>query len=169
MLNKTRRQRKYHGQEEGSRYFWGDLCKERIKYVRNFVFSSINTLAMCPMMPYHDPAKPYVNFWFASSNGSTVSDFNRCISERNQEKLEEERGACIIYAHFAFGFQERSSIDPKFRFLIEKLSRRNGWFVPVSTLLDYLLEKNGGYVIKPQERRRLERKWLCHKILSGTE
>ena len=38
-----------------------------IEQVRNFVFSDINTLKSCPYMPYQDPTKPYVNYWFASS------------------------------------------------------------------------------------------------------
>ena len=41
---------------------WGDVCKSYVKYVRNLVF---NTLKQCPEMPVH-PAKPYVNYWFAS-------------------------------------------------------------------------------------------------------
>jgi hypothetical protein len=51
---------------------------------------------------------------------------------------------------------------------MERLARKNGWFVPVSTLLDYLLELNGGHVISEEERGRLERAWLSRKILKGT-
>ncbi len=40
-----------------------------MSYVRNFVFDEINTLAACPEMPYFDPAKPFVNAWFASLPG----------------------------------------------------------------------------------------------------
>ena len=43
---------------EGSPLFWGDKCRDHIKYVRNFVFDDINTLAACPHMPYHDRARP---------------------------------------------------------------------------------------------------------------
>ena len=32
------------GHIESSPLFWGDLCKEKIKYVRNFVLGDINTL-----------------------------------------------------------------------------------------------------------------------------
>ena len=32
---------KYYGHEEASQYFWGDICKDKIKYVRNFVLSDI--------------------------------------------------------------------------------------------------------------------------------
>ena len=60
-----RRQGKFRGHVEGDPYFWGDLCQARIKYYRNFIFRNINTLKCCPFMPYHDPQKPFVNYWFA--------------------------------------------------------------------------------------------------------
>ena len=41
----------FYGQMENSAYFWGDLCKETITFVRNFVFTDINTLKMDPLMP----------------------------------------------------------------------------------------------------------------------
>ena len=58
------------------------------------------------------------------------------------------------------GLDERSRI--------ERLSRRNGWFVPASTLLDYLLERRPDPVLTATQRRELERRWLAHKIRFGT-
>jgi hypothetical protein len=46
---------------------------------------------------------------------------------------------------------------------MRRLSAMNGWFVPVTTLLDFLLERNGRHVIADGERRALERRWLAHK------
>jgi hypothetical protein len=165
---KLRRKSSYFGHVESTKYFWGDICKDKIKYVRNFVFPQINTLRMCPIMPYHDSTRPYVNYWFSSTDGSMVSTFNKCLSERNQDRLEEEGGACIMYTHFAFGFQENGDVNNRFKFLMKRLSRKNGWFVPVSVLLDYLLDQNGGHIITGGERMRLEMKWLSRKILVGT-
>jgi hypothetical protein len=51
---------------------------------------------------------------------------------------------------------------------MHRLSKRNGWFVPVSTLLDYLLEVKGPYLLRDQDRRKLERAGLLHKIRWGT-
>ena len=49
-----------------------------------------------------------------------------------------------------------------------RLARRNGWFVPVSELLDYLLAQRGGRsVLRAAERRELERRWLLHKVRFG--
>ena len=60
ILTRFRKNKIYKGDDESSKYFWGDLCKEYITYVRNFVFKDINTLKSCPFMPYQDLTKPYV-------------------------------------------------------------------------------------------------------------
>ena len=121
-----------------------------------------------PIMPYHDPDRPYVNNWFASSEARDVDSFVKCITERNQDRLEKEKGACIIYTHFAYGFHTNGKIEPRFQFLMERLSKKNGWFIPVSSLLDYLLETRGQHIITKKERRQLERRWLIHKLMVGT-
>jgi len=69
-----------------------------------------------------------------------------------------------MYTHFANGFYLDGRLDKRFESLIKRLAKKNGWFVPVSTLLDYLRERNGDYVITNSQRRALERKWLLHKI-----
>jgi hypothetical protein len=152
------------GHIEGSPLFWGDLCTEKIKYVRNFVFEDINTLKACPVMPYHDSARPYVNFWFAASEGATVNAFNEMLTEKNQDRLVRENGACIMYTHFAKGFVENGNINHRFRGLLQRLVGLNGWFVPVRTLLDFLVQVKGRHIITPAERNSLERRWLWHKI-----
>jgi hypothetical protein len=158
----------YRGHIENDPLFWGDYCKQYITYVRNFVFEDINTLKQCPFMPYHDPQRPYVNFWFASTEGAKVQTFNNALSEKNQDRLEAEGGACIMYTHFTNGFCPEGRLDKKFESLIKRLAQKKGWFIPVSTLLNYLREENGDYVITDSQRRALERKWLLHKIQVGT-
>jgi hypothetical protein len=172
-LTRWKNSGRYFGHVPGHPWFWGDLCRDRIRYVRNFAFAGINTLAACPMMPYHDPSRPWVNQWYACSEGSNVQSFNRCLAEREQDRLEEEGGASIMYAHFGHGFTDSSGcLDPRFRELIARLSRKNGWFVPVSTLLDYLGSEtpagNQVRAITPAERRMLEWRWLMHKVRFGT-
>ena len=84
-----------------------------------------------------------------------------------QDRLEEEGGACIMYTHFGNGFYQDGLLDNNFRRLMERLSQKNGWFVPVSTLLDYLREQRGEKVISPSERLLLECRWLIYKIGVG--
>jgi hypothetical protein len=157
-----------HGHEKGHPYFWGDICQQRIKYVRNFAFASLNTLKACPLMPYHDPLRPYVNYWFASSEGSKVDTFVDRVTERNLDVLEQEEGACIMYVHFGHRFYSDRGLDPRFRTTMERLAKRNGWFVPVSTLLDFLLLQKSDAGLSGRERASLERRWLMHKIRFGT-
>ncbi len=160
--------RSSRGHVEGDPHFWGDHCKEKIKYCRSFVFPEINALRVCPTLPYHDADRPFVNYWFPSCEGPTVESFVERISEQNQDRLEAEYGACIMYTHFACGFYKNGQLDPRFRALMQRLSRRNGWFVPVSTLLDYLLSQQIGHTLTASARSRLERQWLWLKLRKGT-
>jgi hypothetical protein len=157
----------YRGHIESDELFWGDLCKQNIKYVRNFVFQDINTLKQCPFMPYHDECRLYVNYWFASSEGGSVNSFNKTISEADQDRLDSEGGACIMYTHFGAGFYQNGRLNKRFKYLIERLSKKNGWFVPVTTLLDHLKAQNGEHIITKTERTMLELKWLMHKVKIG--
>ncbi len=168
LLTRYRRQLRFRGHVPGDKLFWGDLCRETICYVRNFVFRDMNTLAACPFIPYHDPRKPYVNYWFASSEGPTVARFVECLDETAQDRLESEGGACIMYTHFAMGFYLDGTLHTRFRQLMERLARKRGWFVPVCTLLDYMRSIRGDYVITPRERRMLELRWMAQKVLVGT-
>ena len=158
----------YQGQNNLSSYFWGDICKENISYVRNFVFSDINTLKKCPYMPYKDPLKPFVNSWFASSEGNNAKAFNRCLSDSNQDRLEKEGGACIMYTHFADGFCKDGNLSENFKKQMERLSKKDGWFVDVSTLLEFLKDKNAIDKINSHQRKKLEWRWLLDKLILGS-
>lgn len=168
ILTRFKKNRYYEGQDISSPYFWGDLCKEHVTYVRNFVFSDINTLKCCPFMPYQDLSKPYVNYWFASSEGNNAEIFKKCISNENQDRLEAEGGACIMYTHFADGFCQNGKLSDKFKKQMDRLSKKNGWFVPVTTLLDFLKKHNKMQNISPKQRRALEWKWLFDKLTLGS-
>jgi hypothetical protein len=162
------RESSHSGHEPGSPYFWGDLCRERIRYVRNFVFGGVDTLAACPWMPYHDPARPYVNAWYAATHAQHCAHFIEAIGEQRQDQLEASGGACIVYTHFAAEFVDgRGALNPRVRALIERLARKNGWFVPVGTLLDYLAARRGVTRLASSARASLEWRWLAHKMLVG--
>ncbi len=157
------------GHVEGSTFFWGDLCRERIRYVRNFVFRDIDTLATCPWMPYRDAAFPFVNAWFASAEGGDINSFNAMLREENQDRLAAQGGACIMYTHFAKGFSTDGNLNPRFVELMQRLSKLGGWCVPVGTLLDFLAVKNGGiHDLTSAERSRLQWRWLATKLLHGS-
>ena len=163
-----RKLHRFQGEVKGSPYYWGDMSEQHIDYVRNFVFKDINTLKCCPQMPYHDRLRPLVKQWFASAEGGTLDSFCRTLDKKNQQRLEEEGGACIMYAHLGNpGFVENGELNPRFRELMESMSARAGWFVPVSTLLDYIREQRGEHCITAGERFRLEWQWFANKFATG--
>jgi len=97
LLTRGRNFHKFHGDQEGHPLFWADLCHERIQYVRNFVFADIDTLRACPEMPYHDPRRPSVNYWFAASEGAQRPSFVERIGEANQDRLVEQGHGIVVY------------------------------------------------------------------------
>jgi hypothetical protein len=158
----------FQGHKEYSKYFWGDLCRQRIKYVRNFTYLNINSLHECPFMPYHDPLRKYVNNWFVSTEAPLCSSFNHRISHRHIDKLEEEGGLCIMYTHFGNGYTENGKIDHTFQKRMEYLAKKDCWFAPVSQVLDFLASVNGAHTITDEERNHLERKWLMERLVLGS-
>jgi hypothetical protein len=159
---KTRTHLRYEGESPDSPHFWGDVCRQRVKYVRNFVFQDINTLKMDQLMPYHDTRRPYVRHWFSSSNGDDPEAFCRLISEANQDRLEAEGGACIVYTHLGVAFHE---LPAEFRRLITRLGRKAAWFVPATPLLDHIGNARGWTVVgeNRQELARMQRRWAWER------
>ncbi|MFC1966400.1 hypothetical protein ACFLWI_05590 [Chloroflexota bacterium] len=156
------------GHKLASPFFWGDICQNYITYVRNFVFREINLLRINPTLPYKDPNRSFVNYWFSSSEGGSVRSFNQLLSSKNQSKLERNGGVCIVYTHFANDFVENGNVNPKTKELLSELSKRDGWFVPVSTLLDYLRSKQVSETRSFNERVNMELRWFLNKLFYGT-
>jgi len=158
---------RFHGDELESPFFWGDVCRESVKYMRNRVFDETDTLAVNPDMPYFDEHKEYANFWFSSSDGRNAERFNALLSPARLKRLEGAQGACIVYTHFASGFVEQGEVNPDTRRVLEHVSSRNGWFVPVSELLDWLLEKrylSKKHALSWMSQLRLDGRWLLKKL-----
>lgn len=169
VLTRFRQCGRFHGHDPEDPHFWGDLCREHVDYVRNFTFAESNTFEACPVMPYFDSDRPWVNAWFAGSEGGDCPTYVKTLDERGLERLEESGGACIMYTHFGKGFYEHRTLNHQFVEVMERLARRPGWFVPVSELLDYIAQARGGvHVLTHRERTWLERRWLRHKIIAGS-
>jgi hypothetical protein len=159
----------YGGHDESSRYFWGDICRERFTYVRSFAFDQINLDRVNPTLPYHNPAHPYVNYWFTSVFGNSVTSFCHAIREENQDLLEAEGGVCIMYTHFACGFVKDGRLNPRFVALMQRLAKKNGWFVPATTLLDHLRRSRSNNQILAAELQSMEMTWLRGRIASSSQ
>ena len=158
--------RRFYGDEIEKDYFWGDLSKKHIKFIRNRVFNGINTLNYDPLMPFKEKNKKYSNYWFSSSDGHTVEEFNNLINKKNIDKLKNKNGLCIVYTHFACGFLEQNGeINRTFKENIDYLASQNGWFTPASEILNYLLKSRGNSNVNVFYINLLDLKWLSNRII----
>jgi hypothetical protein len=129
------------GEDVRGEYFWGDLCREKIKYLRtNVFFEDLNTLKCNPLMPYASSETPFVNYWFDASNGQDSRRFNAILSEHNIAALKNEAGCSILYTHFGMGFVEAGgNLNAETRRRLEAVAGdSDGWYCPVSEILDRL-------------------------------
>ncbi len=159
----------FFGAIAGHNSFWGDVCRERVRYCRNFVTRNINTLQDFPFMPYHDTKRPFVRAWYGSTEGANYDSFVHQIREEEQDRLEAEGGACIMYTHFGHGFfNPEGRLKPRFVKLMERLASKKGWFVPTGELLNFLGHRRGIHLLSDRERAAMERRWLVSKLRHGT-
>jgi hypothetical protein len=161
----------FSGHEPSSDYFWGDVVQRHIKYVRQFTYHEINLLNVNPSFPYRLPEKPLVNYWFPTSHGSTVTDFNELLQPENLDRLEREGGVSLVYAHLGAGrFSRNGRVDPVFAARIRDLASRPGWFVPASTILDHLMRQSGwSGTLSFRDKMRLETRFAARRLFTATE
>jgi hypothetical protein len=145
----------FQGDDPQSPYFWGDYCRRYIRYVRGWATSDLNTLKFNPSMPYHDPKKPYVSYWYACSDGADKDKFNQLIAPENIIRLIREHGTAIIYTHFANGFVDRRTgrLDKTSKSRLSYVAaHKNGWFMPVNVILERLAAVHGIEIREEQTR-----------------
>lgn len=157
------------GESKINNFFWGDFAKQHIRYIRNLTFNGINTIASDPKMPYLiNKTAEFSNLWFSASEAKNVEEFIELLSPRNIDRLEKDGGVCIICTHFSSGFvSDIGKVNPQFEKNIRYLAKKDGWFVPATTLLDHLASKqtiiDPGYLYKFGTNIR----WLSHKVVKS--
>jgi hypothetical protein len=154
----------YEGEREGSPFFWGDVCRDVIQYVRNFTFERVNLLAVDPATPYHVTSAPYVRYWFSTADAPDCAAFNRLLTRERIDRLEAEGGVCLVSTHFGKGFTRGGRVDAKTEKLLRYLADRRGWFVPVSEVLDRLLVAGRGRTLTRGAVVRLELRFLAERV-----
>ncbi len=157
----------FDGEDPRSERFWGDVCRDRITYWRNFTFSSVDLLAVTPRLPYHDPRRSYVNYWFSSTDASSCTSFVRRLSAPNLDHLEATGGVTILYTHFGNGFCRGGVLDPDFVRTTTDLASRQAWIAPVSEVLDHLRSQLSSTVLTDRERAALEWRWIVDRLVGG--
>jgi len=169
LLTRNKKDNSFVGHVLTSEYYWADYLQKHVKYIRNFTFREINTLKACPQMPYRNSKTPMANYWFASCDGGTLSSFCQALTKDKIDRLIDEQGCCIMYTHFGAGFVDSNGkIDKNFSEIMEYIASKNGWFSPVSEVLNYLQDlRDADYYITRQEHDSLSRKWLFEKVING--
>jgi hypothetical protein len=146
VLEKMTHNSDYQGHVPGSDYFWGDIAKEHVDYIRLpfHEIKEINLLKINPTFPFHDPRRPFVKYWFINSDGANYDKFMELTNDKNMERLEKENGTSIIYTHFANGFSQKSgdkySLKKPFEVRMNQIRTRNGWFATASQILDRFIQ-----------------------------
>lgn len=156
---------KSYGTDPKSEYFWGDFAKEHLRFIRNRTFNDINTLKADPRLVYRETGKKeYSNYWFSSSDGMRLAPFLRLLTKENIDRLASEHGCCIVYTHFAYEFVDNGILNEDFKKTIDYIASRNGWFVPASTVLNYVLEDREYAPSRLYEIRK-DCKWLLERMV----
>lgn len=125
------------GEVEGSPYFWGDLCREHMRFVRGFTWYDINTLTRDPALVYRLSWTPYVDCWFATSDAADVHQFKRLVTRESIDRLRSERGVCILSTHLGKGFVRDGRVDSQVEDMLRYMAGLPGWFAPVSEILEH--------------------------------
>jgi hypothetical protein len=158
------RRPRFRGDDPESKWFWGDLCAERITYWRRFSFARTDLSSVGPVV-HHDPTQPHVNAWFNSSHAPRLEAFLERVRHDRLDQLEANGGVCILYTHFGLDFvDERSRPDARFVRTMTALAERGGWFAPVSDVLDHLVRTQGITVLDERARRRMEWAWIADRV-----
>lgn len=154
----------FQGHDSESPYFWGDLAKQHLKYMRSFTFSDINLLNLKRPLVYQRDDTPWINRWFLSCDADNVEEFNALLHPKNQERLEAQGGICIISTHLGKGFVDKGEVHPTTKTLLKALSERGGWFVPVSELLDFYADHIGAPTLNNLQKFMLEAHWFVDSL-----
>jgi hypothetical protein len=152
------------GHSEGSPFWWGDVCLERVDYTLNLTFDEVNLLRVNPSMPYYDGNRPFVRWWFSASDADNCAEFNQLLRPDRQERLEREGGTCIAATQLAQGFVRNGVVNRLARKRLESMAARPGWFTPVSTLLDYLRSASDRTSFQYDEWDRMQWKWSRDQV-----
>lgn len=133
----------FSGEKKDSPYYWGDLCFQKIRYIRLFRTRDTNTLKANPSMPYYDPERPLVKGWFSATKRS----FHDATTTEALERLKRENGATILYHYMhRYADETNGTVKPRFAESAQRLANDKAiWVKPAGTLLSRLETMQGTF------------------------
>ena len=146
----------FQGHDPQSPFWWGDHCRRRITYVRNLTFDDLNIMNKNPDMPYRDPRRPDVQWWFSSSHADNARTFVRSLKRARLDRLESEGGVCILTTHLGKGYSTAGKVDRAVEERLRDIADRKGWFCTVSECLDWLRNRNERETLPATQWRRMQ-------------
>lgn len=159
---------RFSGAEPSSPYFWGDLAQQRIDYWRRFTFAATDLLSTGPGV-YRDPATPYVNAWFDSGHAPRLLSLLERLHPSNLERLEQDGGLCVLYTHFGVDSLDRHGRpDPRLVRALRRLRELDGWFAPVSEVLDHVVHERGMVELDRRSGARHQNRWILDRLRAGS-
>lgn len=159
------RARRAEGHRPESPFYWGDLAEQHLRYMRSFTYDDLNLWNITTAIPYRTSDTPGVRAFFPSSFADNVGEFIELLTPARQAQLEHEGGLAIVGTHFGKGFLRNGQVHPGVTEVLSRLSRRPGWFAPVSTVLDHLATAQGGAaLLEGYTLFKLEALWFWHTV-----
>lgn len=149
----------YQGHVNGSTFWWGDICKERIDYVLNLTFDDVNVRRVNPGLPYYDPVRPLVRWWFSAVDVESGSEFNQLLRPDRLERLVRENGCCIVSTRLTNGYLRDSQVERLTRKRLESVVNAGGWFATISTVLDHFRRNGSGGTLPQDEWDTMQRRF----------
>jgi hypothetical protein len=160
------RRPRFDGHDPASPRFWGDVCRERFRFVRGFTFPVLNSGAIPPGGPYRLASTPWVDHWFSTADAPDAAAFRRLVTRPAVDRLAAEGGVCILSTHLGKGFARGGRVDPAVEDALRYLAGLDGWFVPASVILEHQLAARGTDRISPLVRWGLEMRHLASLLRS---
>lgn len=158
------RRPRFDGHDPRSPRFWGDVCRERFRFVRGFTFPELDCGAIPPHGPYRLPSTPWVDHWFTTADAPDAPAFRRLVTPSAVRRLAADHGVCILSTHLGKRFVRNGIVDPAVDDALRHIASLDGWFVPASVILEHQLAARGTGRISPISRWRLEMRHLATRV-----
>ena len=160
---------KYRGHVEGEQVLLGRSLPARNQVLPATSPSGHQHPEGVSFMPYHDPAKPFVEPLVCIER-RTRRAMVQSLPGRNAPGSPGARGRGVHHVHPLRQPIRRKPPprQPVPRTTNETAGKKTAGICQMTTLLDYLLKLNGPHQITDSQRSPARRKWLWEKMFTGT-